>query len=94
MAAETLIHTLSNEEWTLIASGKKVVAIQLLNPASVRVHMADINEVPDEESPGIVIGRGMPDLANAWSAAGLPDDTGIWAMSLRDPAEDIVVMSY
>ena len=94
MAAETVLITLSDSEWTLLAQDKKVIAVQLINPASVRLHMADASTPPDEDSPGIVIARGLPDLANAWSAAGLPEGTALWGMSLRDAAEDVVVMSY
>lgn len=94
MAAETLRHTLTTDEWTLIAEGKKVVAVQLTSTSTVWVFMAEAGVEPDEESPGILIGRGTSDLPNAWSAAGLPDDTNVWAISRKDAAEDVIVMSY
>lgn len=94
MAAETIRHTLTTDEWTLIAEGKKVVAIQLTSQATVWVFMADEGVEPDEDSPGILVARGMGDLPNAWSAAGLPDGTNVWAISKKDAAEDVIVMSY
>ena len=95
MAALTQEVTINKDGWTVVASGVAFVAIQLSNPGRVRLHMADQANPPDDASMvGINIARNFPGVESGFSAGGLPDGTAVWARSMSDQEEKIVVLTY
>lgn len=95
--AKTEEVTVSKDAWTLVAEGLATVAVQLQNNGSVRIHVADAADAPeDDNDAGLLISRGYEDVPSAWSAGGL-QATGavnVWVRSGRQEDVTILVLAY
>ncbi|MFC3724419.1 hypothetical protein [Neoaquamicrobium sediminum] len=87
--ASTLAHTI-DEEWTLVATGMRNVAIQLSRQGQFEVHVADSE--PDESAVGIEIGNTLTGMPSTFAIAALGESTSVWVRSVR--GAQIVVLAY
>jgi len=93
MAATTLYHTITPDEWTQVASGFSFILVQLRSHGVVRMHVGDSEAVVDDDSADIVLARGMSGAESSFSAGGVPDGTAVWLRSVNG-SEQVSVLSY
>lgn len=91
MASTTRV-ALSKTAWTQLAPAGQYLAVQLEGRGQIRVHVGD--GAPAEDAPGLLLAHNRSDVPGSLSLGGLPEGTVVYARSISDDTENVIVLSY